>query len=302
MSHRIIIILLLQYAVAVAETILGGQIGNMTLTEDNSPYIITKDLTVPEKKSLTIKQGTVLLFHNFTSLNVEGSLLVEGKTEKPIIFTSINDNQYNTKTDTSAAPFDWNGIFIASGSDKVNLSYFEISFTVYGLKCQNPHISVKQGKFKQNGQFHFTINGQIQMVTEGIPFNYSDIAENNQKQQKRGILKKALPAALCITGILTGTGAVISFKKKNKANSEYLEADDQIEIDRLAKEKSTALKKGIIYSSSTALLLPASVITYLIINKTKKDNENALNKRRPSMLLSPHFEGHSTGLSLQINF
>jgi hypothetical protein len=302
MSHRIIIILLLQYAVAVAETIPGGQIGNMTLTEDNSPYIITKDLTVPKKKSLTIKQGTVLLFHNFTSLNVEGSLLVEGTTEKPVIFTSINDNQYNTKADTSAAPFDWNGIFIAPGSQKVKLSYFEISFTVYGLKCQSPNISVTKGKFKQNGQFHFTINGQIQMVTEGIPFDYSVNVENYQIQQTKTIFSKALPVFILTAGVLTGTGAVVDFNKRNNAHSEYLKAKDQIELDRLAKEMSTNLKKGIIYSSSTALLLPASVITYFIINKNNKDNENAPNEKQYSMLLAPHFEGHSTGLSLQINF
>ena len=60
---------------------------DIRLSEDQNPWRVESDLTVPEGVTLTIQPGVNLFFGPGTKLIVEGTLLAEGEKERPIVMT-----------------------------------------------------------------------------------------------------------------------------------------------------------------------------------------------------------------------
>jgi len=160
-------------AICAAETHITGDITGMTFESGGNPYIVEQDILIPAGNRAVIKEGCVFLFKPFTGLTVHGHLLVEGTQEQPVIFTSINDGEYNQASEQLPNPFDWNGILISRESGTVSLKQFGLRFSVYGIKSQNTNVQIDNGLFRQNGQFHFTINDKIQFVQDNIAYSYN---------------------------------------------------------------------------------------------------------------------------------
>jgi len=55
-------------------------------------------------------------------------------------------------------------------------------YSVFGIKSQKDDILLQNGNFKQNGQFHFTINDNIHYVQDNISYSY--IPKNEKEQSK----------------------------------------------------------------------------------------------------------------------
>jgi hypothetical protein len=156
------------------QTSVSGDLSKYLFDPVSGPYIIEKDIEVPSDKKVVINAGCVLLFKQFTGLNVFGSLIVNGTESHPVIFTTINDSLYSKQAGQTANPFDWNGINIDKKAAEVSLSDFKLMYSVYGIKSQRRDIAIKNGKFKSNGQFHFTIFDKIQYVQDNMSFSYPD--------------------------------------------------------------------------------------------------------------------------------
>jgi hypothetical protein len=170
------IVLLLVFAVAFtlsAETRIKGDLTGMNLDESGNPFIVEQDIIVPNGQKVSIKEGCIFLFNPFTGLQVQGELTVNGSQEKPVVFTSIYDSKYNQESPQLPNPFDWNGILVARESENVNITNFELQYSVYGIKSQNPGIKIQNGMFKQNGQFHFTVMDKIQFVQDNISYSFN---------------------------------------------------------------------------------------------------------------------------------
>ena len=177
LSLKSILLSLLFGAVLFAETHITGDITGMTFESGGNPYIVEQDILVPAGNKAVIKEGCVFLFKPFTGLTVHGHLLVDGTQEQPVTFTSINDGEFNSASEQLPNPFDWNGILVSRESGTVALNNFNLRFSVYGIKSQNTNIQIDNGLFRQNGQFHFTINDKIQFVQDNIPYSYSGKSE-----------------------------------------------------------------------------------------------------------------------------
>ena len=176
-----------------AETRLSGEIHSSTLTASGNPYIVDKDISVPAGKQLTVKEGCVFLFNGFTGLAVLGDMSVEGTTDKPVIFTSINDGDFNPKSAQLPNPFDWNGIIVTRESGSVHIQNFQLRYSVYGIKSQNTLMTIQNGVFRQNGQFHFTMDDKIQYVQDNIPYSYN-ISSSGEKPAAGEAAARRLPA------------------------------------------------------------------------------------------------------------
>jgi hypothetical protein len=171
--------LLIISGAAFSQTSISGNLGGMVLDSTGNPFVVDKDIVVPKGKSVTIKEGCVLLFKPFSGMVISGNCSVNGTAEHPVVFTSINDATYNKASAQASNAFDWNGIAVDKESADVSFKYVNVRFSIYGIKSQNPNIMISQGVFKQNGQFHFTVNNKIEAVLEDQPFSYN---ENNQTQ------------------------------------------------------------------------------------------------------------------------
>ena len=172
-SNKLSVLLLLPVTLLFAETHITGDITGMTFESGGNPFIVEQDILIPAGNKAVIKEGCVFLFKPFTGLTVHGHLLVDGTQEQPVIFTSVNDGEYNTASEQLPNPFDWNGILVTRESGTVALKNFGLRFSVYGIKSQNSNIQIDNGLFRQNGQFHFTINDKIQFVQDNIAYSFA---------------------------------------------------------------------------------------------------------------------------------
>ncbi|MBD3422138.1 MAG: hypothetical protein GF398_18655 [Chitinivibrionales bacterium] len=167
------ILLFIANSTLPAETRISGNIDKMVFEKVGNPHIVEQDIIVPAGEEVTIEKGTVFLFKPFTGLHVHGTLIIEGTSDEYVIFTSIHDAEFNPNSKQMANPFDWNGILIAREAGKCRLKNFLLSFSVFGIKAHTSNINITSGIFRQNGQFHFTINDEIQYVQDNIPYSHN---------------------------------------------------------------------------------------------------------------------------------
>jgi hypothetical protein len=205
----------LSFIAVQAETNLSGEIKSSTLDASGNPYIVEKDIIVPSGKQLRIKEGCIFLFNNFAGLNVNGDLSVEGSIQKPVIFSCVNDGDFNSKSQQLPNPFDWNGIIISKESGSVHFQNFQLRYSVYGIKSQNTTMTIQNGLFRQNGQFHFTLNDKIQYVQDNISYSFNAVSDSEDTKNHKSTSGKPLSntkkilrySCLCIgvVGIVAGT-------------------------------------------------------------------------------------------------
>jgi hypothetical protein len=172
-TSAVLLAILVGAMAAHAETHISGDIHAMNIEEAGNPYIVDQDIVVPAGKKSVIKEGCVFLFKNYTGLKVEGQLSVEGTPAKPVVLTSVNDNDHNPQSEQLPNSFDWNGVLVAREATGASFQHFQLKYSVYGIKAQNTSIQIADGLFSQNGQFHFTINDKIQYVQDNVPYTYN---------------------------------------------------------------------------------------------------------------------------------
>jgi hypothetical protein len=155
-----------------AVTISPGLLPNATFSPTGNIYLIEKDLVIPKDETVTIPKGSIFLFNPYTGIRVYGTLFVEGTKDTPVVFTSINDTNYNENSMRPAAPFDWNGITFHKDATRLKMDYFFLSHSVYGIRSESADIDIANAIFSDNGQYHFTVQGKIMNVKEGICFSF----------------------------------------------------------------------------------------------------------------------------------
>ena len=299
-NMAIVLILISIYTIAHSETLLSGDIGGKSLNSEGNPHIIEQDIVVPKNSKLTIKSDCVLLFKSFTGLNVYGSLIVEGTTKNPVIFTSINDANYNPDAKQLPNAFDWNGIYISEESKDTKLRNFQLMYSVYGVKSKKDDIIIQNGFFKQNGQFNFTINNDILFVQDQMTYNYQPPQEkkdvvakeesgesqtptptktkisNSDSRRKR----KAAGATFLTIGILSGIVCAIMGVQTNNYLNELSTINESItmgiNVTQLEEEWDKTNK--IFVKTRTALIgsgivcgisIPLSIFLFLKPDKNK---------------------------------
>ncbi|NLG19084.1 MAG: hypothetical protein GX556_17305 [Fibrobacter sp.] len=136
------------------------------------PYSVVADIYVSPGSTVTIDAGAVFLFESFTGMHVQGTVYVKGEAEKPVVFTSKNDRQWNLNSGVDAAPFDWNGIDIYETAIGTDFTQCVIQYSVYGLRSQTEHFKVNNLIFSNNGKANVSIKGEKREVLPNEPFSY----------------------------------------------------------------------------------------------------------------------------------
>lgn len=266
-----IFILFLNFYTLTAQTPLSGAVENLKLTVDKSPYIIEDNLTIKETGQLTIEKGCVLLFKPFTGIIVEGSFVAEGTIEKPVIFTTINDNKFNIESRVLPNPFDWNGILITAKANNVRLSNFILAYSVYGIRSMKVELAITNGSFKNNGQFHMTVNEKIQPISDSIPYSYGvrDKTRNRNTQNQQNY---KLSRALAISGGSCLSGAIASTVVLVYSRNKYSNTTGQENFVKFEKIGTTSLICMVVTGTAAAILIPSAVITYKKANSKEQQS------------------------------
>ncbi len=100
-----------------ADTPVSGTLAsNTTWTAGNSPYVIGY-VVIPTGVTLTIEEGTIVKFSGtYSTLEVNGHLVVNGTETNPAYFTSLNDNSIGGSTGNGTPlSTDWGNIMVKEG-------------------------------------------------------------------------------------------------------------------------------------------------------------------------------------------
>ncbi len=132
--------------VSLASTSVGGTIaGDTTWTLDGSPYLVTDDVTVNEGVTLTIEPGVVVKFNDdYDDLWVYGTLVADGTSDLPIIFTSIHDHSVGGATGSgSPAGADWSGLYFMPSSGGSVLDHVTVRYGAGRSASANVHVRTR---------------------------------------------------------------------------------------------------------------------------------------------------------------
>jgi hypothetical protein len=269
-----------------AETVLSGKIGGMTLDTTLSPYLIVSDIIVEKGKVLTLKPGCVLRFRPYAGLVVDGSLIAEGSKDRPVIFTSSNDDKYSDSVTVRPQAFDWNGITITRNAKKTKLWNFILCYSVYGIKAQTERVSVNNGVFYSNGQFNMTIHEKIQNVTDNFPLSYhaEDFPDSESKSSNG---RFAAPILVGIAGLGTAGVATYFFIDQHTIHQDYLKQTDIRLTSSFHAKEQKALTGAWISTGVSAVLLSASVVLFIRSSKPEK---------KTAIMLQPIIEAKAVGI------
>lgn len=179
-------------AVIAQTSVSGGIYNNTTWNLAGSPYLVTGSIVVFPNRTLTIEPGVEVIVSadytfntgNFIYLEVRGSLIANGTSNAPIVFTS---------SDTTTGFYNWEGIRIkGSQGGTVQMNRFELHNTWYGI---NNDIA-QPGVSYVFDECHFRSNQYGLQLNADLVYN-NCIFESNGVGQAAQISYGSLTATNC---------------------------------------------------------------------------------------------------------
>jgi len=132
---------------------------------DKSPYVVKNDILIPEGLVLKIEEGVVVKFAGNYQISVRGGLIAKGDKAKPIIFTSVFDNEFGKiilKENKIPQPSAWKGIeFLDDCDDYLTiLSHCIVRYSKWGICCSNSYPILTNIMLVDNERRSLEINNQ----------------------------------------------------------------------------------------------------------------------------------------------
>ncbi|MAT45270.1 MAG: hypothetical protein CL609_23320, partial [Anaerolineaceae bacterium] len=166
---------------------------NTTWSANQSPYVLTCDVTINAGVTLTIEAGTIIK-PNSTSrkLNVNGTLQAVGTERLPITFTSYKDDSVGGDTNgdadvTSPTRGDWSTIYVGD-TGQVNMNYVALRYGGYSSSyyanlylTQNASAIVENSVIAQSSYYGIRVNNTTSGKESHLTVNNSIIENNTQR-------------------------------------------------------------------------------------------------------------------------
>ena len=299
MSKIVFSVLLLFISISFSQTTISGSIGGMTFKPSGNPWLVTENVFIENDSKTIVEPGCIFLFKPYTGIIVHGTFIVEGKKDNPVIFSSINDSTYSQTAVKNPEPFDWNGILIENEAVEVSLSHFKLSYSVYGIKSKISTLTINDGLFRQNGQFHFTINEKIQEVESNLPFSYNSQSITVKKEKsargksgERVWVKPVGIGSISVGTVLLGTMGYFIYSAFDN-DKKYDNKSDYEDVQHYLVERDNAVRGAIITGIIGGLLVPTG--TGLLIWEHKK------NGKKKTVYVYP-VTGEANGLNVVMKF
>lgn len=118
-----------------------------TITKDttltaNRPLVVYDSLVVAENASLTLMEGTQLLFHEGAGLIVKGRLHAKGTMEQPVVLRGDRTDHIFDYLPYDRLPARWQGVTLTSTSHDNELCYLDLHSGRYGIVCDSSDINL----------------------------------------------------------------------------------------------------------------------------------------------------------------
>ena len=102
-------------------TIPGGDVSGTWLKE-NSPYLVTGNIVVPQDSTLIIEPGVFVMFQQSRKITIEGTIKAKGTVNDSIYFTNDNSKESGS---IKKGKGEWRGIeFLGNSSEDTSMFYY----------------------------------------------------------------------------------------------------------------------------------------------------------------------------------
>ena len=106
---------------------------NLTITADNSPYVIKSTWGIPRDSVVTLDPGVVIKVNSFTAgVGVSGTLITNGTEAQPVVITALADDEHggDTQRDDSLSLSKglWRTLDFYAGSDASVLTHTHVRY------------------------------------------------------------------------------------------------------------------------------------------------------------------------------
>lgn len=162
---------------------------NDTVLTSEKPYLVYEYLAIDTAKTLTLRPGCKLYFHNNANLIVYGNLKAEGTAEEPIVMRGdrLDKLKFETPFPYNNVAGQWGGIYLLwnggkhvlkhvnmnsgyvgiyfSNEDRNTLPRLDITnsrihnFLLYGLVVQNGNVTVVNTEISNSSSYSVYLNG-----------------------------------------------------------------------------------------------------------------------------------------------
>ena len=135
--------------------------------------LVIKDVIVPEDKSLTISEGTRIIFKDYFSITVNGSLKALGNETDSIYFTARDTTGFfNWKKGKGG----WNGLILQNAKDTVIMDYCHFSFGK-SVNSQRSTVNVQSSEFNVQSS-EFNCGGALKIYNSTVNISNSTFYHN----------------------------------------------------------------------------------------------------------------------------
>ena len=154
---------------------------DLTLTSDNSPYLATQDIIVPENITLYAEPGVVIEMVEGTNFLIYGNIIFEGTEAKPITITAHNTSQpwgaMNFLNTTDSSYLSHTTIEMATRGydedrDKGAISGFNTTISLDHITItdvyQQPIFAQESAIYLTNSVLHSQVTGDLINVKRGF--------------------------------------------------------------------------------------------------------------------------------------
>jgi len=232
-----------------------------TITQDtiwtltDSPFVLSKNITVYPTATLTIEPGVEVKLGGDFSLNVEGSLSAIGEENNTITFTSNKDQP---------GAGDWYTIKF-NGTEPSTLTYCIIQYAKNATTIENSNVKIEKCQIANNSQNGITIEDSLTEVKNSeIANNLQSgicITGNNQITIQNNTISSNTNGILLTGSSTTGVSITENILKSNTQSGIQLDANaynDLTIIDNIL----SANNKGFYITGQTSTYITKNSISY----------------------------------------
>ena len=224
-----------------------------TLTD--SPFVVSKKITVCPGATLTIEPGVEVRFGGDFSLIVEGSLSVIGAKNDTVTFTSNKDQP---------EAGDWDTIKF-NGTEPSTLVYCVVQYAKNGITIENGNVKIENSEISTNSQNGITIVDSTAEVKNNEIANNREsgicVTGDNQVTIQNNTISSNKNAILLTGDSTTGVHITENIVMSNTQSGIQLDADDCSNIVILNNILS-ANNKGFYVSGQANTYITKNSISY----------------------------------------
>jgi len=205
----------------VRATYIEGTITQDTIwTLTDSPFVVSKNITVSPSVTLTIEPGVEVRFGGEFSLIVMGSLSARGAENSTITFTSNKDEP---------EAGDWDTIKF-NGTEPSTLAYCVVLYAKNAITIENSNVKIEECKISTSSKNGIIIvNSTAEVRNNEIANNLEsgiDITGNNQVAIQNNTIRSNADGILLTGNFTTGVSITENIVMSNTQNGIQLNADN----------------------------------------------------------------------------